>query len=398
MAYPDFDISQWYNEDDLDYRTPGRQTTDSRSTSPAQQNHPQGGRPGLPLLQLADWNPNLPYDESPPTCIHYSIEWKMLLKKGRLSKLTNDTEQNLVLAPGAFWDQALKPKLQQLLAKKTPRNKCYEPDETNVVVSVTDRSQRDLTKRFDELDIDWEDAADYETRRVTATQLAERAELLDEQEAAGLTTVWKEVYSLMRCTGPSCQGTYCWRDPDNRKHYKLDTSVLTKLIDYAEEGNILRTHGDVPPWIRELIYTKEQQDSERRKRKRPGSFSESLTPIHITNIMPARCNQDSVGWSTGSTPETREETYSWHAHKLNIPRPIDQSMYRYCEWLCAAVTDQAWKNGYREACEIALEEGLDLERLYSAQDVEARSLAEKGVKRGIAIQFVSKVKAWLDEV
>jgi hypothetical protein len=80
------------------------------------------------------------------------------------------------------------------------------------------------------------------TRRggVTAIQLAERAELLEEQEASGLTTVWTEVYSLMRCTGPPCQGTYCWRDPDNRKHYKLDTSVLTKLVDYAEEGNTLR--------------------------------------------------------------------------------------------------------------------------------------------------------------
>jgi len=155
MTNLDLDISQWYNEDDLDYRTPSRQASDSRSTSPAQQNQPRG-RPGLPLLQSADWNPNLPYDESPPTCIHYSIEWKLLLKKGRLSKLTNDTEQNLVLAPGAFWDQTLKPKLHQLLEKKTPRNKCYEPDETNVTVSVTDRSQRDLTKRFDELDIDWE--------------------------------------------------------------------------------------------------------------------------------------------------------------------------------------------------------------------------------------------------
>jgi hypothetical protein len=199
------------------------------------------------------------------------------LKKGRLAKLTNDTEQNLVLAPGAFWEQTLKSKLQQLLAKKTPRNKSYEPDETKVVVSVTDRSQRDLTKRFDELNIDWEVVEDQlmawshllrdgkklridisfiykeatqpvvvrtqqTTRRggVTALQLAERAELLEEQEASGLTTVWKEVYSLMRCTGPPCQGTYCWRDPDNRKHYKLDTSVLTKLIDYAEEGNTLR--------------------------------------------------------------------------------------------------------------------------------------------------------------
>jgi hypothetical protein len=60
------------------------------------------------------------------------------------------------------------------------------------------------------------------------------------------------------------------------------------------------------------------------------------------------------------------------------------------------VDEPAWKDGYWDACNIALEEGLGLERLYSAQDVEARSLVEKGVKRGIAIQFVSKVKAWLD--
>ncbi|KAK4031845.1 hypothetical protein C8A01DRAFT_51206 [Parachaetomium inaequale] len=283
MAYPDFDISQWYNKNDLDYRTP-ELPYDSHSASPAPQDQPQRRRPRLPLLQQADWNPSLPYDEFPPTYIHYSIEWKILLKKGRLSKLTNDTEQNLVLAPGAFWDQTLKPKLQQLLAKKTPRNKCYELDETNVVVSLV--------------------AWSYLLRDG-------RAELLEEQEATGLTTVWKDVYSLMRCTGSLCQGTYCWRELDNRKHYKLDTSVLTKLIDYTKEGNMLRTHGD------------------------------SLAPIYITNIIPARCNQDLVGWSTGL-----------QAPKLSIPRPIDQSIYRYCEWL------------YTAACEIVLEEGLDLERLY----------------------------------
>jgi hypothetical protein len=75
----------------------------------------------------------------------------------------------------------------------------------------------------------------------------------------------------------------------------------------------------------------------------------------------------------------------WHTPKLNIPPQIDKSLYRYCEWLCARVTDPVWKNGYRDACKIALEEGLDLERLYSAQDIKASSLAEKGVKRGIAI-------------
>jgi hypothetical protein len=103
MTNLDLNISQWYNEDNLDYRTPGREASDGRSISLAQQNQPRG-KPGLPLLQLADWNPNLRYDESPPTYIRYSIEWKLLLKKGRLLKLISDIEQNLILAPGAFWD------------------------------------------------------------------------------------------------------------------------------------------------------------------------------------------------------------------------------------------------------------------------------------------------------
>ncbi|KAK4232679.1 hypothetical protein C8A03DRAFT_20075, partial [Achaetomium macrosporum] len=230
----------------VDYRTPDAGVFDLRGTSPAHASQPQRARPGLPLLQLDDWDPGLLYNESPPTCIQYSIEWKLMLKKGRLAKLTNETEQNLVLTPGAFWDRTLKPKLLHLLEKKTPRNKCYEPDETNVIVSVTDRSERDLTKRFDGLDIDWEVVEDQlmawshllldgkklrvdiwfvykeaspaaavstrqSTRRggVTAVQLAERAELFEQQEASGLTTVWKEIYSLMRCTGPPCPGPYC---------------------------------------------------------------------------------------------------------------------------------------------------------------------------------------------
>ena len=73
MANLNFDISQWYNEDDLDYRTP-KFTHGSPSASPAHIDQPQKSGSGLLLLQLTDWNPNLRYDEFPPTYIYYSIE------------------------------------------------------------------------------------------------------------------------------------------------------------------------------------------------------------------------------------------------------------------------------------------------------------------------------------
>lgn len=37
----------------------------------------------LPLLQLADWDREKTYDEDPPQCIHYSIEWKVTIKGKR---------------------------------------------------------------------------------------------------------------------------------------------------------------------------------------------------------------------------------------------------------------------------------------------------------------------------
>ncbi|CZS75053.1 unnamed protein product [Fusarium graminearum] len=149
-----FDPTQW-DYDDLDFCTPQLSGTNTcgvslADPSPSPSSHQ---RSRLPLLQLDDWDPDDTYDECPPS-VHYSIEWKLQLRKGRLSKLTNDTEQNLVLAPGALWETTLKDKVDRLLRQKTPQGKSYLPEETIVIVSVTDRSERDLTKRFDEFDID----------------------------------------------------------------------------------------------------------------------------------------------------------------------------------------------------------------------------------------------------
>jgi hypothetical protein len=48
-----------------------------------------------------------------------------------------------------------KPKLEKLLRRKVAQNRHVQSDDTTISVSVTDRSHRDLTKRFDDTDIDW---------------------------------------------------------------------------------------------------------------------------------------------------------------------------------------------------------------------------------------------------
>ncbi|KAL5611175.1 hypothetical protein FOBRF1_007292 [Fusarium oxysporum] len=89
----------------------------------------------------------------------------------------------------------------------------------------------------------------------TARQLAQRDPLLETQEAASQPRVWKDGYDLMRCNGNLCPGSYCYVD-EQRKHMGLNTSILTKMVEYAGQGNELRTHRDVPPYILDMVYEK----------------------------------------------------------------------------------------------------------------------------------------------
>ena len=104
------------------------------------------------MLHIDEWDEDKTYDEESPRSIHYSIEWRVTLNNKLISK---DTEQNLVLAPSFYWPLVLRPKLDKLLRKKVSSNKRVVPDDTCVVISITKRSERDLTKRFNETEIDW---------------------------------------------------------------------------------------------------------------------------------------------------------------------------------------------------------------------------------------------------
>ena len=123
-----------------------------RCESPATHLQTQPEPDKLRFLQLDKWDEHNSYEEEVPTCIHYSIEWKVVVNNKAVAK---DTEQDVVVAPIAYWHMVLKPKLERLLHKKLAQNRHVRGDDTNIVVSVNDRSERDLIKRFDEIDVDW---------------------------------------------------------------------------------------------------------------------------------------------------------------------------------------------------------------------------------------------------
>jgi hypothetical protein len=79
----------------------------------------------LHFLQLAEWDERKSYGEDVPTCLHYSIEWKVLVNIMVISK---DTEQDLVLAPTAYDPQV---KLGKLLRKVTQNRHIRCDDRTN---------------------------------------------------------------------------------------------------------------------------------------------------------------------------------------------------------------------------------------------------------------------------
>jgi len=81
----------------------------------------------------------------------YTVEWKAVLKTKRISM---STEEDVFLAPGAFWNSTLRRKIDESLNREFSLRDRPEPCNTVVVVSVSKRAEHDLTKEFAGLDVD----------------------------------------------------------------------------------------------------------------------------------------------------------------------------------------------------------------------------------------------------
>jgi hypothetical protein len=217
-------------------------------------------------------------------------------------------------------------------------------------------------------------------------------QLDEEQDSPGQPSIWKDVYSLMRCKVRSCNtGPHCWCDPVGKKHYKLKTHHLTSLIQYVEQGLVLQTHNDMPEEIRQQLYTEEQQAIE--KRQKPASTS--VAPINITNVLPAPSYQTPpLVSSLARTPAP--DSISTPLNRLDIPGHRDEAVEEYCAWQQSQVRHADQKEAYEKAREVIMDAGMDLGLIY--QDPNPKFLIDGGVKRGAALHVVHDIEDWVKRV
>jgi hypothetical protein len=308
-----------------------------------------------------------------------------------------------------------------LLQKKLPPSKRVACDDTNIVVSVTERSKRDLTKRFDEMDVDWflverqlsqwsesfragrklrvemsfnyveiGQPAPMAAKRAgkrgypssTQQMLAERDSQVDAEEGtSSQPSVWQDVYNLMRCPGPPCnRGPHCWRDPHRKKHYKMRTHQLKALIRHVAQGGQLQSHDDVPEDVRQQLYAEEQQQLEQYQRasyRAPASHA----PIHITNVLPGPSHLSSGPAEVQAKP------------RLDVPGFLDTAVEEYSKWQQSRVQRANQKDDIQNMCDMALEHGLDQQQLYQDQDPDF--FISRVIKLGVARRFIRDIRSWV---
>ena len=381
----------------------------------------------LKFLQYPEWDQEKDYREDPPTCIRYTIEWKITLNNRTIVK---NTERDVVLQPAAFFDVVLLPKVEATVAKKISPDKNVQLEDIRILVSVNDRTQRDLNTTLDSMDIDWTEVEEqlvewgelcragkklrmnvsFNHKEVipnevstsasrgargrwsaTRAMLADRASQVDAEEAlTGQASVWASMYRLMRCPGPPCDlGPHCLIEAETKKHRRLKAHHMRQIVDYVQQGGHITTHNDVPQAIRDQLKAEETERGQRHFKTNASQFP----PINITNVLPPLTSQSVPPLAANGISGTEGSIRPSQPCRLKISGPRDAALKDFCEWQAMQVDDPVLKKDFQKAHEVALAHALDLEILY--EDNDSEFLVKNGLKRGTARHMVGGIPEWV---
>ncbi|CAN9415616.1 unnamed protein product [Alternaria alternata] len=357
-----------------------------RTTSRVLRSHTSQGCSGmiqtdtdrLGFLPLAEWDEHNSYEEDTPSHLRYSIEWKIAVNNRAIAK---DTEQDVVLAPAVYWRMYLQAKVEKLVDKKLPRSSHMELDDISVVASVKDRSESDLTRRFDDMNIDWS---------VVERQFMRWSEPFRAGKKLKVSVAFNYTDSVSSFSATASRGSKEARTlpsaclptglPSSMPSSRVaDSPPLGALVRLAEQGHRLESHDDVPADIRDQLYAENQRRLERRTTT-SGAPTPSLPPITINNVMPSPASESPLTASVSSGAMYRRPSSGKSC--LDIPGPRDIAVAAYGNWQQSKVVDQTLQLEYQKACNVTLQDGLDLEQVFEDQDADF--FIQSGVKRGVA--------------
>ncbi|KAK6441244.1 hypothetical protein LTR95_002525, partial [Oleoguttula sp. CCFEE 5521] len=418
--------SFWEEGEQVDSVRPSRAESNSGGGEEQQALEEVGTRlQSVGLLQLQDYDVEA---GPPPEGIRYTIEWKAVLKTKRIGM---GTEQDVFLTPAAFWETTLRKKVEDLLDREYSSQDRLEPNDTVVVVSVSKRAERDLTKEFVGFDIGWSVVEEkleswgchfyaghcltvkitfrfrphhttYRNQagargRQSATRPMRHDQGLQqdaEQHATGEAAYWRTVYSLLRCPGRPCQDNngYCWRDPHGGKHHRLLTIHLKQLVTHMAEGKKFESHQDVPNAIRQHLYAEANQRIERHQTTRrspstiPYTQARTSTPAPTPGAM--QCSPGQVPLSVvAAAPSTLE--------RLKIPGSYEDAIHDYVKWQQDQAKTEDWIAQIAKAGDILLKGCYKLDLFYRKQLINL--LTAEGVLDGIALTFHEDIPNWLPD-
>ncbi|KAI2734473.1 hypothetical protein DTO013E5_9156 [Penicillium roqueforti] len=427
MAYAAFDnddtyqprLSDLWDQTPSYAPTPGREWTPSimcSSTDPERifsecsspLHQPQSDQLGFMREDEVDVGGT--HEEQRLNYVHYKIEWRVKLNNRVVAK---DTEQDLALPPSSYWER-IKYTTGNVLRRKIAHTRRVRLDDTNLVVSVNERSQSDLIKRFEGASVDWttvekqllmwanlyrlgkklriqitinyiDDRGRLPSRSdkrgnssVTKGMLTERDAEMDAEQASGGHVPWRDVYRIMRCPGPPCrhEGQYCWQDPQGKKHYRLRTTHLKILTRYVQQGGVIETHDDIPDSLREQLYAEENQRLERRKKSSDSSTCGSTChPVHFH--LPSQVPVPTTTAAAECTNPAPKQI-----DPIDIPGLLDIAVKEYATWHQSRVSSETSRENIQKARDVALEYCLDLKQIHEDQDPDF--FVKHGVKAGAA--------------